>query len=126
QRLLCAEGASCVYGSTHLCGFGGDGRCVAIPSTCPDANNGALYCACNGKLYPSPCAMQKDGTDIATSGHCEAPPERYFPCGFLFCPRGKYCKSTTTESETSSTCEDFPKECSTRDCACLPESLGCS
>ena len=73
-------GASSECASTQYCDFNGHcqfaalkkGTCKPRPTACPDLS--APTCACDGKVYSSPCDTYGAGLDVDKEGACPAPP----------------------------------------------------
>ncbi len=58
------------------------GSCQPLPTACP--SGGTPACGCDGQVYPSTCAADAAGVDVAADGSC-ATPDGQFACGPLFC-----------------------------------------
>jgi hypothetical protein len=103
-------------------------RCAAIGGTCQARPQGCTavvdrVCACDGKVYNSPCEAAAAGYDISNNGTC-TPPSGMFPCGARFCMRGtQYCEQMiggAVDNPGSYACHALPAGCGTTPtCACL-------
>lgn len=121
------KGATCT--ATEYCDFPADacsladesGTCVARPVGCPDIY--APTCACDGKVYASPCDAQGAGVDINLNGTCP-PPAGKFACGAMFCDPGvQYCERDMSDVggvPSTYSCKALPPSCGDpSSCACL-------
>ena len=102
------------------------GACTLRPVACPDLY--APTCACDGKVYSSPCDAAGAGVDINLNGTC-TPPTGKFACGAGFCDVGvSYCEQDTSDVAgvpTTHGCKPLPPSCGLpASCACLA-SVAC-
>jgi hypothetical protein len=121
---VCSASQYC-YVSRHDCISGGS--CQTRPTACTTASD--PICACDGRIYDSPCLANMAGQDESNTGGC-TPPNGRFACGPRFCARGaEYCLATKQQNAGNSpgtyTCMPLPASCGTTPtCACIPRPTG--
>ena len=118
----CAPSEYCDY-SPNSCGGADDmGACKPRPTNfCPDLY--APTCACDGKVYNSPCEAFGAGFDENDNGNCTAPMGK-FACGSFFCEVGvTYCRHSISDvggEPSTYECVSLPPVCGNpATCACL-------
>ena len=122
--------ATCIF-SDHLCGKGVKNGTCTKPPQFPCAASSELWCGCDGKLYPTECALYLATTDLnATAGGCAAD-AGYFQCGYVYCARAsQFCESTPAAN--SYKCVDwsmFVCAGGNQDCTCAKmacQATGCT
>lgn len=132
-------GASSECASTQYCDFNGHcqfaalkkGTCKPRPTACPDLY--APTCACDGKVYSSPCDTYGAGLDVDKEGACPAPPG-WISCGQGFCSKDiNYCVKTSNDAidpndpvKFYTKCANIPALCQGQtSCACFPPNVPC-
>ncbi len=128
----CPAGQYCDVGG--ICSFLVEhrGTCTPRPSGCS-----LLYaptCACDGKVYESPCVAHAAGVDIDDKGGCSSGPDGYVSCGSGYCDtKVSYCERITNDAVDPNhpvlyqyACQPLPPSCQGKqDCACFPSQTPC-
>ena len=118
------SGSQYCYVPRHDCISGGS--CQTRPAACTTASD--PICACDGRIYDSPCLANMAGQDESDRGGC-TPPTGTFACGPRFCSqKAEYCLITNILNGVSPggyTCMPLPASCGTTPtCACIPRPTG--
>ncbi len=91
-------------------------------------------CACDGKVYSSPCDAHGSGVDVNKEGGCPAP-AGWISCGQGFCPKeASFCTKTANDAIDPNDpvkfyyqCSPLPPACQNQtSCSCFPSNTPCS
>ncbi len=109
----CPSNQFCEYPDDRCGANGTMGTCVDRPSFCRVLpSDEARVCACDRKVYDSPCEASRAGQDIAQEGICALSIDQ-FACGSNVCSRkSQYCRVTKLDS--------MPRAPATFRCVLLP------
>jgi hypothetical protein len=117
----CADTHWCDWDDNSCGGSDGTGTCQPRPDTCKPLEE--PVCGCDGTVYPTDCAAQMAGQDVADAGGC-TPAAGEFACGHLFCTAADdYCRRSVSDVAgipDDWACIALPGGCgATPDCTCL-------
>jgi hypothetical protein len=121
----CASNAECrpeevCFFADHRCGAGQRGVCIFTLTSqdCADLQRDPWpACGCDGKLGSDECAVETSRVALSVDAPCPAPPDT-FRCGYLFCPKSKFCFESRGPKDTVFFCTDWP--CPEKKCECNP------